>query len=122
MKRIILGVLATPIALGAPAFSPLASLGSNDALAQMQCEGRLIEHGATMADVLGWCGEPKQRVRSDSLIATGLVDSGESEVRRIPVEEWTYEQPGQFLRKLVFESGRLVKVETRDYPDLDGGP
>jgi hypothetical protein len=89
------------------------------ALAQMQCEGRLIEVGAAAADVLRDCGPPQQRVRSERVVATGLLDSPGSEEMRIPVEEWTYEQPGQFVRKLVFESGKLVKIDMGNYPDLE---
>ncbi|MEW6271637.1 MAG: DUF2845 domain-containing protein [Thermodesulfobacteriota bacterium] len=91
------------------------------AWAQMQCEGRLVGYGATTAEVLELCGEPTRRVRSERVLGTGLVDSPASEQIRIPVEEWTYDQPGQFSRKLTFESGKLQNIETGDYPDLDGG-
>ena len=88
------------------------------AQAQMQCDGRLVETGATIEQVLDWCGEPTRRVRSERTLTTGLEDSVASDVVRIPVEEWTYQQDGQFTRKLVFESGRLVKVLNQGYSDL----
>ena len=88
---------------------------------QMQCEGRLVETGATTSEVLDLCGEPQRRVRSERILSTGLLDSPGSEEVRVPVEEWTYEQPGQFARKLVFENGRLLKVLSEGYPDLEGG-
>jgi hypothetical protein len=97
----------------------LATAGTGGA--QMQCEGRLVETGATTAQVLDLCGDPERRVRSERTLSTGLLDSPGSEEVRVPVEEWTYEEPGQFARKLVFENGRLLKVLSEGYPDLEGG-
>jgi hypothetical protein len=91
---------------------------STVAAAQMQCDGRLVVNGATTAQVLDWCGEPAKRVRSERTLTTGLDDGVGSEVVRIPVEEWTYQPAGEFTRKLVFESGRLVKVLNEGNPDL----
>jgi hypothetical protein len=88
------------------------------ALGQMQCAGRFVEHGATTAQVLELCGEPQQRVRSERTLSSGLLDSPGSELITIPVEEWTYEEPGQFKRKLIFESGKLVKTESQGFGDL----
>jgi hypothetical protein len=88
------------------------------ARAQMQCGGRFVENGATTAQVLELCGEPQQRTRSERTVSAGLLDSPGSDVVTIPVEVWTYEQEGQFTRKLVFESGKLVKTESQGYGDL----
>lgn len=85
----------------------------------MQCEGRLIANGATADEVLRLCGEPSRRVRTERVVDTGLFDSPISGEMRIPVEVWTYAPPGEFTRKLVFEAGKLVKVETGGYADLD---
>ena len=86
----------------------------------MQCEGRLVGMGATTSEVLQLCGEPTRRIRSERVVDTGLFDSPASGELRIPVEEWTYQPPGEFSRKLIFEAGKLVKVETGGYPDLNG--
>jgi hypothetical protein len=93
-------------------------VAASSARAQMQCDGRQIEIGATIDEVLRLCGEPQQRVRSDRWITTGLVDSPASQQYRIPVEQWTYDPPGQFSRTLIFESGKLVKSQSGGYPDL----
>lgn len=108
MKKILIGLAA---ALALPSV----------ASAQMQCEGRLVENGATLAEVRNLCGEPTSVTRRERTLSTGLLDSPGSEEVRIPIEEWTYQQPGQFSRKLIFESGRLLKVESGGYPDLEGG-
>jgi hypothetical protein len=109
MRSLLRGVLGLSLVLPSAAY------------AQMQCEGRLVGYGATAAEVLQLCGEPTRRMRSERVLSTGLADSPGSEEVRIPVEEWTYEEPGQFTRKLLFESGRLQKIEAGGYPDLDGG-
>jgi len=98
-----------------------SALSAGVALAQMQCEGRLISYGATTSEVLEFCGEPTQRVRENRVLGSGLVDSPASFETTVPVEIWTYEQPGMFTRKLIFESGRLQKIETGGYADLEGG-
>lgn len=92
----------------------LASVAS----AQMQCGGRIVENGATTAQVLELCGEPQQRTRSERTLSSGLVDSLASSEVTIPVEVWTYQQEGQFTRKLVFESGKLVKTESQGFGDM----
>ena len=108
MQRISIAALA----LGALLTLPVS------AFAQMQCGGRLVENGATLREVLDLCGEPLRRERSERTLSTGLLDSPGSEQVQIPVEVWTYEEPGQFSRKLIFESGKLVKYESGGYPDL----
>jgi hypothetical protein len=92
---------------------------SSAALADMQCEGRFVGIGATTSEVLDLCGPPLRTVRSLGTVYTELeAYSGEGEVR-VPIEEWTYEKPGEFARKLVFVGGKLEKVETGGYPDLE---
>lgn len=85
---------------------------------QMDCGGRFVENGMSIAQVLELCGEPQQRTRSERTLTTGLFDSPASENMTIPVEVWTYAPPGQFSQKLIFESGRVVKTETGGYADL----
>ena len=103
----------------AVALAGLLALASTALADEMQCEGRLIGNGATIDEVLRLCGEPLRRVKSERVVDTGLFDSPISGQQRIPVEEWTYSPPGEFSRKLVFEGGKLVKVETGGYADLD---
>lgn len=84
------------------------------ATAEMQCEGRLIGNGATMDEVLRYCGEPQQRARGDRVVGYGLWDDP-GDVQRIPIEVWTYQPPGEFTRKLIFEAGRLEQIQTGGY-------
>ena len=116
--RIVKRVRCAATVAGALALS--AFLLPRPARADMQCEGRLVGNGATTSEVLQLCGEPARRVRSERVVDTGLFDSPASGEMRIPVEEWTYETPGEFTRKVIFEAGKLVKVETGGYPALEG--
>ncbi len=104
-------------ALAVLALLTAASIAT-DAGAQMQCAGRIVENGATTAQVLALCGEPQQRTKSERTLSSGLVDSLASSEVTIPVEVWTYQQEGQFTRKLVFESGKLVKTESQGFGDM----
>ena len=108
MRKLVIRALAVLALLAVPA----------SVLAQMECGGRFVESGATTAQVLEMCGEPQQRTRSERTLTSGLLDSPGSELVTIPIEEWTYEEPGQFKRKLIFESGKLVKTESQGYGDL----
>ena len=112
----MLAAVRTLVLTAVAALAVLA--GPAGALAQMQCGGRLVENGATTEQVLELCGQPQQRTRSERTLSTGLLDSPGSELVTIPVEVWTYQQEGQFTRKLVFESGKLVKTESQGYGDL----
>lgn len=110
--------LVRPLAIGLVSACAVLALARGAGAQQMQCNGRFVENGATTAQVLELCGEPQQRVRSERTLTTGLLDSPGSELQRIPIEEWTYAPPGEFSRKLIFESGRLVKTVTGGYADL----
>jgi hypothetical protein len=88
------------------------------ARADMQCEGRLIGYGASIDEVLQLCGPPLRRVSTERIVYGGLADSPYTGVERIPVEVWTYEPPGEFTRRLVFVAGRLERVQTGGYADL----
>jgi len=90
---------------------------ASPARADMQCQGQLVGYGASMEQVLQLCGAPLRRVRTERVLYAGLADANDG-VERIPVEVWTYEPPGEFTRRLVFVAGRLEKVDTGGYADL----
>ena len=87
--------------------------------AELRCEGRLFGVGASMAEVYDACGPPQSRVRGDRVLPAGLWDSPYGGEERIPIEVWTYDSPGQFSRKVVFENGALYQVQSGGYADLD---
>lgn len=86
----------------------LTVTGAAPVWAQMRCGAALVEEGDYKAQVLLKCGEPLFReryYRGDALTACEVID------------QWTYDLgPGQFLRVLTFEEGRLERIEQVSRP------
>jgi hypothetical protein len=115
MARIALGILA--VALGAAGVAPDAQ-----AFQGFRCgSGRLIEEGDRPPEVLNRCGDPdfadsheEQRTvrRTVWTYVQGVPIAKEEEVIvSVLVEEWTYDLgPNRFIRHLIFEQNRLIRV------------
>lgn len=102
----------------------LLFLGSDQALA-FHCGTRLVHEGDTRAEVRAKCGEPTDvEVRSilrrpifwfhgrPFFAGTGLVE--------IPIEFWLYNLgPNKLMRRLRFEDGELVEIETLGHGYLE---
>jgi hypothetical protein len=93
-------------ALGAAIFL-LTALAAPPAAA-FRCDESIVEEGLTFVEVLERCGEPDFEYHRPSYLVPGVL---------VLVDEWLYE-PGfnKFRRLLVFENGRLVRIETRPKP------
>ena len=91
----------------------LQILAATPAAAQMWCEGRLVQIGATEQQVLDLCGEPDRREElnnGDPLIYYGSV------YRQEASDEWTYNLgPGEFVRHLIFQGGILQQIRQGGY-------
>lgn len=83
--------------------------------AQMfQCEGRLIQAGATEAHVRELCGPPTSNRREIRTFDEGL--EGELGTRRVAVDIWFYDRgETQFTKKLTFVDGVLESIVNGDY-------
>lgn len=78
------------------------------AAAQLRCAHSLVERGQTPLEVLERCGAPEFEFRWADYRAPGVL---------VLVDEWTYHLGvNRFRRLLIFENGRLVRVEERDKP------
>lgn len=117
MTRIGLGLLVVTLAsfgLGADA----------QAFQGFRCgSGRLVEEGDQPPDVISRCGDPdfadsheeKRTVtRTFWTYVAGVPVAREEQVTvSVMVDEWTYDLgPNRFIRHLVFEQSRLVRVWT----------
>lgn len=87
-----------------------------------RCGTRLITKGDTRSEVQAICGEPAE-IESRSVVLRRpfvwvhgkLHTVGDSFVE-IPVDVWIYNLgPQKFMRRLRFEDGRLVHIETLGY-------
>lgn len=108
----------------------LMSSGSATA-GDMRCDGWLVSNSMTPGDVEKICGAPNEFRRREILVertrtirrmvsrpvgangAEALTEVVDSETYFVPVQvdEWLYNRdPGEFVRLLIFEDGRLSKI------------
>jgi len=96
--------------------------------ADLRCGTRIITLGERKYDVLRKCGDPSNvtswdEMRTKKEFGTGVLDPDPG-FRRWPLwveelvtlEEWEYNLgPNQFIRYLVFENNRLIRITEGDY-------
>jgi hypothetical protein len=96
--------------------------------ADLRCGTRIITLGERKYDVLRKCGEPSNvtswdEIRTKKEFGTGVLDPDPG-FRRWPlwveelvtIEEWEYNfGSNQFIRYLVFENNRLIRITEGDY-------
>jgi Protein of unknown function (DUF2845) len=100
----------------------IALLASNPVLADtLRCGNKLVYEGDELFKVEARCGKPAQISHSTilkypSIWHNGrLIRLGNQEVA-VPVETWVYNfGSSRFMRKLRFEDGVLVSIETLEY-------
>lgn len=100
---------------------------SNALPGDFRCGANIISIGARKSEVLRKCGEPAnteiwEAVRYKSSAGSRPVLPDEDLSRPflikelVTIEEWEYNLgPGQFIRYLRFENGRLIRISTGDY-------
>jgi hypothetical protein len=100
---------------------------SNGRTADFRCGTSIISVGARKSEVLRKCGEPAnteiwEAVRYKGTLGSRPVLPDEDLPRSflvkelVTIEEWEYNLgPGQFIRYLRFENGRLIRITTGDY-------
>lgn len=89
----------------------------------MTCQNRLVREGDASARVLELCGDPAeivQRTVSRSRVVQRQLPDGtivaDAITVTVAVEQWTYDfGPQRFMRRLIFEEGTLVSIETLSY-------
>jgi hypothetical protein len=95
-------------------------LASSPAYA-FRCGNKLVLEGDTRTEVRQKCGEPVEVTRK-SILRTpvywwrGQPIQVSSDLVEVPVEIWLYNLgPNQLMRRLRFEDGELVDIETLGY-------
>jgi hypothetical protein len=95
MRILALGLLALAPALALPAHAN-----------GLRCDHDLVDVGDSAAQLLLTCGEPMMR----QTIATDNTSKTEG-----IVEQWTYSfGPGQFLKIVTIENGKVAVIESGD--------
>jgi hypothetical protein len=95
--------------------------------ADFRCGVNIISIGTRKAEVLRKCGEPASAETWEAVRYKGSFGSRpvlpDEDLSRpflvkelVTIEEWEYNLgPGQFIRYLRFENGRLIRITTGDY-------
>ena len=86
----------------------------------MRCPtGRIVRVGDRLLQLAQICGAPDATDHHTVLrelgarARTGPLQDEERVVVEVRIEEWLYDLgPGRLLRRLVFEDGRLIRIET----------
>jgi hypothetical protein len=87
----------------------------------LRCGTKLVTEGNARLDVLAKCGEATEVQhrsvwRQPIVWIHGRPMRVGSDLVEIPVEIWTYNLgPNKFMRRVIFEDGLVVKIETLDY-------
>lgn len=117
--RLGLATLIAVLASGAIA-------GDAQAFAGFRCgTGRLVEEGDRPPEVQNRCGDPDTADRREEhrsvrktiwTYVDGVPIGKEVEYTvSVMIDEWTYDLgPNRFIRHLIFEDGRLIRVWTAD--------
>jgi hypothetical protein len=78
------------------------------AAALLRCDADLVQRGMTHLEVIERCGAPVYELGWTDFRYPGYF---------VRVDEWTYELgDNKFRRQLIFENGRLLRIETRRKP------
>jgi hypothetical protein len=87
----------------------------------LQCGSVLVSTGDTRNQVLAKCGNPSDVERSSVFVQSvawvnGVPVSAGTTLIEVPVELWLYNfGPTQLMRRVRFESGRVVAIEVLGY-------
>jgi hypothetical protein len=86
-----------------------------------QCGGALVGTGDTRDQVVAKCGNPSDIERTTVFVQSvawvnGVPVSAGNSLIEVPVELWLYNfGPSQLMRRVRFESGRVVMIEILGY-------
>ena len=88
----------------------------------MRCGTKLITEGVTRSEVAAKCGEPDEVITLRSVFRRPVIWTsgrpyfiGENYIE-VPVESWIYNLgPNKLMRKVIFEAGYVVEIETLGY-------
>ena len=107
----------------------LALAAASPAYAALRCGTHLVSEGDTRSEVIAKCGQPAEIDQRTAILRRPLVwiggrpvTVGESLIE-VPVEVWVYNfGPNKLMRRLRFEDGLLVDIDTLGYGYLESAP
>lgn len=85
----------------------------------MICKNGIVSKGDMPIEVVAKCGEPAQRAqREEKRIERIWEPQGKERtaLSLVTVDDWTFNfGPNEFMQRLLFENGRLVRIESLGY-------
>ena len=94
----------------------LGYCGAADAYGSLRCQGKIIDPGVTMAQVLEMCGSPKTRIIEEVPVRTRVASVFSRFVGITTTEQWVYDRGwGRFPAVLWFQDGNLKRIEYLPY-------
>lgn len=99
----------------------LICCGVADAHGTFRCEGRIIDPGATEAEVLELCGRPSARILDKVPVRAGTAAGFSRLIGYAADEQWIYDRGyGKFPAVLNFFNGRIQRIDYLPYRSGDG--
>ncbi len=94
----------------------LCYCGAADAYGSLRCQGKIIDPGATMAQVLTMCGSPKNRIIEEVPVRTRVASGFSRFIGITLTEQWVYDRGwGKFPAVLWFQDGNVQRIEYLPY-------
>ena len=110
-----------PLGLTLAAVSP--------AHAAFRCGSHLVSEGDTRSEVIARCGDPTEIDQRSAILRQPVVWVGGrpysvgNGLVEVPVEVWVYNLgPSKLMRRLRFEDGLLVDIDTLGYGYIQDSP
>ncbi len=94
----------------------LCYCGAADAYGSLRCQGKIIDPGVTMAQVLAMCGSPKTRIIEEVPVRARVASGFSRFIGVTTTEQWVYDRGwGRFPAVLKFHDGKLRRIEYLPY-------
>ncbi len=94
----------------------LCYCGAADAYGSLRCQGKIIDPGVTMAQVLAMCGSPKTRIIEEVPVRARVASGFSRFIGFTTTEQWVYDRGwGRFPAVLTFHDGKLRRIDYLSY-------
>lgn len=94
----------------------LSFCGAADAYGSLRCQGRIIDRGATMAQILALCGPPETRIIEEVPVRARTAAGFSRFIGIAQTEYWEYDRGwGRFPAVLWFQDGKVKRIEYLPY-------
>ena len=98
----------------------LCYCGAAAAHGPLRCKGKIIDTGATVAEVLALCGSPETRIVQEVPIRAGVASGFSRLIGLTTTEQWIYDRGwGRFPAVLTIDNGKIQRIDYLPYRSGD---